>query len=358
MIAYLLGAGASSGHSNLPKYSEKDGENHIKLSIPTVADMSISFRNLAYKFENYKCQSSDSDASKIESVLYILSRKLYVIAESSLYQTIDSFLKTKYLLGSETNELDDLKTSIMCAFIFWQFNNPIDRRYFDFLTNILSVNDKEVCLPNNVTMLTWNYDIQFETACRQYLQNGSLIFEKLQVFPSKMMKTDKQNKERFALFHLNGTCSDQAFERNDDDKIKTIEEVLLDDEYINLTRNEDELIKLIAKYYAIFLNDYSWKTSIKYAWEKTTEYHNFKEMIKDRIAFVEALVVIGYSFPFFNRQVDRELFSFMPKLKKIYLQVPESNQVEYKYRIQSLLDREINIVPITALSSFYIPYEF
>jgi hypothetical protein len=34
----------------------------------------------------------------------------------------------------------------------------------------------------------------------------------------------------------------------------------------------------------------------------------------------EQVVVIGYSFPFFNRQTDREIFGSMANLTKIYVQ--------------------------------------
>lgn len=52
-----------------------------------------------------------------------------------------------------------------------------------------------------------------------------------------------------------------------------------------------------------------------------------------RYGEVETLIVIGYSFPVLNRKVDRELFTAMPKLKSIHVQVTP----EYRSEVSSTL---------------------
>lgn len=42
----------------------------------------------------------------------------------------------------------------------------------------------------------------------------------------------------------------------------------------------------------------------------------------------EAVVVIGYSLPYFNREIDRTIFSKVPTLKTIYIQDPNPESVE------------------------------
>jgi hypothetical protein len=70
------------------------------------------------------------------------------------------------------------------------------------------------------------------------------------------------------------------------------------------------------------------KPLITFAWEKDSEtkkslinsYEIAKEIIKD----TTILVIIGYSFPFYNREVDNMIFDVLkPSLKKIYYQDPE-----------------------------------
>jgi len=69
------------------------------------------------------------------------------------------------------------------------------------------------------------------------------------------------------------------------------------------------------------------------------------------------LVIIGYSFPFFNREVDRTLFDSMINLKKIYYQ--DINAIKLIDRLQAVQQR-INakqIIPITETGQFFLPYE-
>ena len=72
-----------------------------------------------------------------------------------------------------------------------------------------------------------------------------------------------------------------------------------------------------------------------------------------------ALVVIGYSFPYFNRKIDRLIFENMPHLKKIYI------QDKYPERIQQYITpvipadklAGITIVRLDDVEQFYLPPE-
>jgi hypothetical protein len=70
----------------------------------------------------------------------------------------------------------------------------------------------------------------------------------------------------------------------------------------------------------------------------------------------EILVVIGYSFPFFNRNIDRRIIQSMTNLKKIYLQSPEA--MSLKDRLNAVINLEkIEVVPIKDTDQFILPYE-
>ena len=72
-----------------------------------------------------------------------------------------------------------------------------------------------------------------------------------------------------------------------------------------------------------------------------------------------ALVVIGYSFPYFNRKIDRLIFENTPHLKKIYI------QDKYPERIQQYITpvipedklAVIKIIPLDDVEQFYLPPE-
>ena len=73
----------------------------------------------------------------------------------------------------------------------------------------------------------------------------------------------------------------------------------------------------------------------------------------------EIVVVIGYSFPFFNRQVDRLLFNNMDYLRKIYIQDPNSGRI--KQSLLSVLPNymidNVAIESVTDTSQFFLPPE-
>jgi hypothetical protein len=70
-----------------------------------------------------------------------------------------------------------------------------------------------------------------------------------------------------------------------------------------------------------------------------------RQILYDKIADAQILVVIGYSFPFFNCETDHEIFSKMEKLERIYIQDPYADDI--KQFISSVLtdEQRTNLFP-------------
>ena len=71
-------------------------------------------------------------------------------------------------------------------------------------------------------------------------------------------------------------------------------------------------------------------------------------------------VVIGYTFPFFNREIDRKVFELMPNLKTIYVQDPNAENIMKNVDpVLSDLQRAngINVNPIINTDQFFLPSE-
>ncbi len=71
------------------------------------------------------------------------------------------------------------------------------------------------------------------------------------------------------------------------------------------------------------------------------------------------MVVIGYSFPFLNRDIDKLIFAELAKqgtLRKIYYQDPKLDGKELisKFSLQQFVD----IVHIQNTDNFHIPFEY
>ena len=95
------------------------------------------------------------------------------------------------------------------------------------------------------------------------------------------------------------------------------------------------------------------KSDIRYAWEDKT--NSLLDNLNDLdIVDIDQLIVIGYSFPYFNKDIDKKILSQMQNLKKIFLQFPKGVHDSIRQRIQSFnIDCEIIDIDFTDL--FYIP---
>jgi hypothetical protein len=56
------------------------------------------------------------------------------------------------------------------------------------------------------------------------------------------------------------------------------------------------------------------------------------DKVKEETKDAEVLVVIGYSFPYFNRSVDRELISNMKDLRRVHFQSPEAKRLIERFK--------------------------
>ena len=71
----------------------------------------------------------------------------------------------------------------------------------------------------------------------------------------------------------------------------------------------------------------------------------------------EQVVVIGYSFPFFNRETDRALFEMMPNLKKVYVQDINPDAVTQSLSAVLPAGNNLKVISVRDCSQFYLPAE-
>lgn len=151
----------------------------------------------------------------------------------------------------------------------------------------------------------------------------------------------------FKIYKLNGTTG--LYERRGFEGY-----VYVDD--INIPVNLDFITSITERYVQATYFDFVF-SSISFAWEPVSAQNNFDENIDRDVADTMALVIIGYSFPFFNREVDRRIINNMKSLRRVYFQSPEPDSL--KERFQSLRDDASGIELITKkdVSQFLLPNE-
>lgn len=120
-------------------------------------------------------------------------------------------------------------------------------------------------------------------------------------------------------------------------------------------------MKNILKKYAecAYVERCDGRLRLNFAWEEAYSRDLLEILIPKIVQDATTLVVIGYSFPYFNRKIDRALFEKMPQLKNIYI------QDKYPERIQQYITpvipedkfAKIKIVPLEDVEQFYLPPE-
>ena len=350
-ITYLIGAGASVQ------------------AIPVVSAMvprMIKFRDFVY-------HSSKGNETKKEALTNFYEDLSDLIQNTENHTSVDAYMR-ELALSDDGPKFMRMKNALICYLFFEQLKKPDDfmippekspntiddvenvsaimkdiirtqdRRYNTFLGSLLD--DSLKALPNNVNILSWNYDMQFELAysrmCRTNLQDAQ---KKLQIFPSKSLSPLLDSS---TLIKLNGTAG--LAQKIRGDGFENIFDVVGDEFEHGLGYMLNFFEKSRHRYF-----DYD--PAFYFAWEKEEVAKQARNLASSIMSKTNILVIIGYSFPDFNRLIDREVLS-KSNLEKIYIQVPES---DYNIVSQNFLDRYPNgrgkVEHQGGLQKFYLPPE-
>ena len=335
-ISYLLGAGASADVlpvvKNMP---ERIQEFIARISNSTWA-MSTD-----EKFEGF---DDDKKVGTIEEVRqeFIESLK-WLYAESKNHASIDTFAKKLYIRREHENFLK-LKAVLTGFFYMEQMYHTADKRYDTFIAALF---DSKGQLPGNVRILSWNYDFQFELAMSLYLTYPfmSACREKLNMFPSN----ECEDKECFTVFKLNGTT---AVENR---HIGSIYDPITDVH----KKYDKDLLKEILNMYAVVSRNTA-ISLLNFAWEvnaKGSTNSIIHETALQHTMNTEVLVVVGYSFPYFNRERDKKIISNMSNLKRVYIQDPDSENRLKSFQAVYPDVNKLKFELINETEQFFIPYE-
>jgi hypothetical protein len=116
----------------------------------------------------------------------------------------------------------------------------------------------------------------------------------------------------------------------------------------------------VLKTYAIAMDDgYNLVPALSFAWEDEHKYSSGLGIIElaERAAMqTDALVIIGYSFPFFNREIDKRIIGVLDPSTKIYIQDRDPNAVYRSFKAINPKLRDIEL-HIDQYPQFHLPVE-
>lgn len=340
-VVYLLGAGASYGRRGLVNHKDSlrtriADNNGILEGIPIVSEIN---KELSYIIEDLKLAYPNFQENPIGELVKDL---VWLRNESSNHSTVDTFAKKLYL-QSNTYDFFRLKDALASFFILIQLKYKTDKRYDAFLANILGYPGKKI--PDDITILTWNYDSQFEIAYREYNPTEHPTRSYWQSIREQLAVKDDHDEgiENGKIFKLNGSAM-----------FNGLESFSLFGEFIG--DGYKEAMKIVAEEHV--KNNSG--NHLSFAWETDVNSSYLFNKLGDILPYAQTLVIIGYSFPYFNRSIDRYLFDNMRCLKNIYIQDPYPERIAQN--IQPVLsnrqrDEKIRIELLKDIDQFYLPAE-
>ncbi|NDW10495.1 hypothetical protein [Dysgonomonas sp. 520] len=308
-ITYYFGAGASVG------------------ALPIVNQIPDRIKQMIELLESDKYKLSDEKEYKglpLGMTKYHYQQKFiedlrWLLEKSANHASIDTFAKKLYI-RHDWNDLKKLKVVFSLFLIFEQVNNKTDIRYDSFFASILTRNSTS--FPQNLRILSWNYDFQFEKAYIEYTCDNRLEACQLQLNIASKYVNDDPVKNKFGITKLNGTTSIQQSQ-----SYNSIN-------YFSIIPSEltlDFLDRMISNYASVMYHPHM-DSGLSFAWEDVgVKVVNIIEHAKDESFDTDILIVIGYSFPYFNREIDREIIGNMKNLKKVYFQAPDASVLKERF---------------------------
>ncbi len=316
-ITYLIGAGASFG--TLPLVSNLPAE---------LLDFADSIPKMS------ETEPPDQIEKKLQEDFHWLGN------EAKKQASIDT-LARQFSLNGQRNNLNKLKNILTIFFYYKQVCNYPNKRYDLFFSTLL---DENLKMPENIKVVSWNYDLQFELTYNNYTCYNDVQKNQEQLCIINKGNNSSLDNKRFKLYKINGTAQFVA-----GNQILKFGYYYRDKESMSYT----DFKKDLAKLYADVTQNELTKSSLSFAWETEKFDQSFQEIIKD----TDVLIVIGYSFPYFNRKIDNHLLVNMDKLEKIYIQDTYYDIIKAKVA-DIRMDMTGKIFGTPSLSEFYIPHDW
>jgi hypothetical protein len=325
-IVYFLGAGASAQ------------------SIPVIEGLRPRLLDLSFFLKNYLNTNLNESAFEIlpeklknnqDVLLHLYDEIIWLYEVSEFHQTIDTLAKKFYI--QESDDLLRLKRALIVYFYFEQailfpsnrdLSRPnksgvddsiLDKRYDNLIASIAYRETGNIKIKSHIKIVTWNYDIQIELAIKNYIEeNLNTIKIKNNIHPNTSSYNSDSgvlDLDGFAVYKLNGNAFlDPGL---DIDKINAD----TPHDSTNFHKEKPILIGEFLEQYQSLFPDNAMKniSAFKYfnfAWEADNSYvpkfighklviKNARNVLKN----ARVLIIIGYSFPYFNAEIDKEIFA-------------------------------------------------
>lgn len=328
-VTYVLGAGASFE------------------AVPVVAKVPERLKRFANIWDDGRVEETALSVFEAHSVKEpksaLESFKRDIIRLSNKISTRNSFdsLAREFWLNDNAQELSLLKNILSAFFIHEEATGGIDKRLRALITELIDSRSKR--LRDNVFFISWNYDNQIERIfCDLFgnfnLRESTWDFGVFPIFSDNGEFLDQITpiKREHRVIKANGTYgylpdytmidySDSSF------SIGMGNGRVGDDVEIYKVASST-IISQIVRFSPIinprFKSNFN---PLIFSFESMRPY-DISGLIGKYANDTEVLVVIGYSFPAANQQIDSKILMSMKQLRKVFIQNPQAKQVAQDFK--------------------------
>ncbi|MBS3922740.1 MAG: hypothetical protein KGZ37_06300 [Nitrosarchaeum sp.] len=337
-LTYILGAGASFE------------------SIPVVRTFLSRFQEFCKFLKNIAENNNYGfNLEERERLKHAWSVVLNFSETLKTYQSFDTYFKKLFHI----EDLDSIKLTkkIIHLFFLWEHTNSadkkpedeskfwkqslVDRRYDAFVAGLLKPFKGKTEMFSKTNFITWNYDINLLVSIKNYFDpktNFKNYFEKIK------LKIENENiweiNNQVTIINMNGFFYSQLF-----------------DEFNEFPRNISHqlmLKKIVPNYFQNNFQDLD-SDKISFAWESDDD--KTAQAAAAKISSSKNIIVIGYTFPLYNRLLDYKYFNNeIISQRKLYLQDPNVDNIAIDLKDNFKINLDSNLVTrIYNCDSFFVP---
>lgn len=342
-ITYLLGAGASA-HSiplvkEIPQRLNFFYEYIISLNDPRLNSIAQNTKALAAELDDFN--TIDTYARNLtQNETYENQQKL---------KSLKSLLTIFFLFEQHKKKnINTLSKRSVAQDAVKKINTTLDPRYKSLFGKIL-IGKK---INEEINIISWNYDLQLEIGLENNIGlSYDKVTDEISIFPHPSYKEPDNifsllDKTPPSIVKLNGTAG--LFDT--ENKLITT--------YENQSEYFEDIIDVCLNIHKNSSRFNLYNPLIKFAWEKDSVTEQAMNMANRIIQGTKTLIVIGYSFPDYNRPIDNVIFN-RSSLSEIIIQAPaEDYDTIRKNMSASIRQPPSSIEMYKNLQEFYLPPSF
>jgi hypothetical protein len=299
-------------------------------------DQTIDGKHLAWTI-GHVAQMALNDGCSIDNYAYQLHLNGASKALEKLKYAVSSFFTLWEVLPAKRKQL--IRKDATSKFNGIIPQSSIDHRYKPLIVQLLrSTNSSRSKheLPENVNFISWNYDLQFEQTLINTID--SLNWETIEeVLPFNELSSDLSGLK---LFHLNGFHGFRS--RGGRKGQVNLFSDLLDEMPLEHRTIHSVINHLSNMWDSVNKQRVTFGKHLKYGIEHDNLLESpFFTRVKEIIEQTDVLVVVGYSFPVENRDIDSKLFKNIGSKSSSQLQVIIKNPTGDPSLVAKVLNRDM-----------------